>query len=155
MNAVVTACPTGSTNVYATKSYLSRYCIPTDTASTTYKTIMNNIGGDALSKYMGDLITCWWVLLVVAGAAFLYGFVYMFFLKCCAKVLVWVSIFACFLALLGGGAYFWQTRDNYEKEDSNYDYMTYGAYTLWGLAAFYFILILCCCNRIRLGLAVI
>jgi len=35
-----------------------------------------------------------------------------------------------------------------------FKYMTYGSYTLWGLAGLMLILMLCCYNAIKLGIAV-
>lgn len=101
-----------------------------------------------------DLVNCWQVMVICIGAAFIIGLLYLLLLRCCVGVMVWATIFAV-LAILGGGGYWaYRTKDRYDTEDQNYKYLLYGAYTLWGLTVFYLLLILCCCSRIRLAVAI-
>lgn len=103
---------------------------------------------------MADLYTVWWVLLVCAGLSFLLGFVYMCFIKCCAKILVWITVFLGFFILLGMGLFLYFTSTQYEPGDSTRDNMRYVAYGFFGLCAVYILILLCCCNKIRLGVAI-
>ena len=67
---------------------------------------------------------------------------------------MWISILGI-IAILGGGGYWaFITKDNYQTTDNNYLYLQYGAYALWGLDGLFFLLVLCCCSRIRLAVAI-
>ena len=90
---------------------------------------------------------------MVLGIAFVLGFIYMFLLKYCAKIIAWVSILGL-MGCLGGGGYYLYSRRN-DVVASNYDYYLYGSYVLWGVAALYLLILLCMCNRIRLAIAII
>lgn len=83
------------------------------------------------------------------------GLLYLLILRCCAGIIVWTTIFGI-LAVLGGGGYWaYRTKDNYDESDGNYKYLQYGAYALWGIAGLFLLIVLCCCGRIRLAVAVI
>ena len=93
-------------------------------------------------------------MLICVGAAFIIGMIYLIILRCCVGVIVWFTIFGVLAALGGGGYWVYRTKDNYEESDNNYKYLTYGAYAIWGIAGAFFLLILCCCGRIRLAVAI-
>lgn len=67
---------------------------------------------------------------------------------------MWVTVFLGFFVLLGFGLFLYFTASTYDDEDSTKDYMTYTAYGIFGLCALYLLVLLCCCNRIRLGVAI-
>jgi len=104
---------------------------------------------------MADLYAVWYIVAISVGVAFVLGFVYMFILKLCAGFMVWLSLVAIFLILAGSAAYLYLNLDNYDEQDTNYDYVKYGSYTLGGLAVLFVLIVLCLCNRIRLGIAII
>jgi Plasma-membrane choline transporter len=79
---------------------------------------------------------------------------YLLVLRCCAGVIIWVSIFFIMACFGAGGFWVYNYRLNYETADPNYKYMTYGAYALWGLDAAFALLVLCMCSRIRLAVAI-
>lgn len=139
---------------------LGKYCIPnTDTLEDAALKRFNDdfyekYNIDKLSDYITDLINAWEVMLICLGAAFILGMLYLVILRCCAGVLIWTTIFAI-IAITGGGGYWLYThKDTYEESDNNYKYMQYGAYALWGLAGLFFLMMICCCNRIRLAVAI-
>ena len=68
--------------------------------------------------------------------------------------MVWGTIFLGFFVILACGLYLYLTAGNYDDADSTHDYMLYGAYTIFALAAVYLVILLCCCNRLRLGIAI-
>jgi uncharacterized membrane protein YphA (DoxX/SURF4 family) len=93
-------------------------------------------------------------MLICLGAAFVIGMIYLVILRCCAGVMVWTTIFAI-LAILGGGGYWlYRYRTNYPESDNTHYYVTYGAYTIWGIGGLFLLIIICCCNRIRLAVAI-
>lgn len=90
---------------------------------------------------------------MVLGIAFVLGFFYMAFLRYCAKIIAWVSILGLLACLGGGGYYLFTQKDT--ASASSYNYYLYGSYTMYGLAAFYLLVLLCMCSRIRLAIAII
>jgi hypothetical protein len=100
------------------------------------------------------LIKAWYVLAISIGVAFFVAITYLFVLRCCAGVIIWMSIFGILGAFGAGGYWAYMTRLNYDVSDPNYNYLQYGAFTLWGLAGLFALISLCCCSRIRLAVAV-
>ena len=91
---------------------------------------------------------------ICIGVAFAIGMIYLVILRFLAGVIIWFSIFAI-LGVIGGGGYWcYYTKDSYDVSNNNHKYLEYGAYALWGIDGAFFILIVCCCSRIRLAVAV-
>lgn len=142
---------------------LNRYCLP-DLANLSNDTIeaLTNFTQnynkyfdvDKLSDYITDLINVWQVIAITVGTAFVIGMIYMVLIRCFAGVLIWVSIFSIMGILGGGGYWVWMYRTHYDTTDNNYKYFQYGAYGIWGLDGLFLILVLCCCTRIRLAVAI-
>jgi Plasma-membrane choline transporter len=103
---------------------------------------------------VSDIFAVWYVIAICVGVAFLLGFVYMVLLRCCASLLVFVTLVGILLSLGGGGVWLYFMKNNYISTSENYKYCLYGAYTLWGIDGAYAIILLCLCNRIRLGVAI-
>lgn len=122
--------------------------------SAVYDDILKLWNNDYLTAYMGDLYICWWVFIVCGVTAFLLGFVYMWFLKCCGKLIVWFTVFLGFFVLLGLAIFMYYIAYTYEAGDSNRDYLLYVSYSIFGLCLVYLLILLCCCNKIRLGIAI-
>lgn len=102
-----------------------------------------------------DLVNCWQVMLICVGAAFILGMLYMVIMRCCVGIIVWFTIFGVLAALGGGGYWVYKTKDNYDQSDDNYKYLQYGAYALWGIGGAFFLIVLCCCGRIRIAVAIL
>jgi hypothetical protein len=138
-----------------------RFCIPTSESlkNATVNAFMNNFYEkydiDKYTSYVADLINVWYIMAICVGGAFIIGIIYLLILRCCAGVIIWGSILAI-LAIIGGGGYwvYFVARNKYQPSDKNYDYLTYGAYILWGLDGLFFLIVLCCCSRIRLAVAI-
>lgn len=100
------------------------------------------------------MINVWQVIAITVGTAFVIGMIYMILIRCFAGVLIWFSIIGI-IAILGGGGYWvYLYRTHFASTDNNYKYFLYGAYSLWGLDGLFVIIVLCCCNRIRLAVAI-
>lgn len=65
------------------------------------------------------------------------------------------SLISIFIMIAGLGVWAFFSKSNYSTTDQNYKYLLYGAYILWAVAGLYLLILLCLCNRIRLGLSVI
>lgn len=93
---------------------------------------------------------------IAVGTAFVLGMIYMLILRCCAGVIVFLSLVGILVMLGGGGAWiYFIGRYRYDPSDKNFNYMTIGSYVIWGIAGTYLLILLCLCNRIRLGVAII
>lgn len=142
---------------------LGKYCLPDLTAlNNITKPILEpfmqkfykNYDVEKYTAYIADLAKAWYVMAICVGAAVVVSLVYLLILRCCAGVLIWLSIFGILGAMGGGGYWLYATKDNYPIEDPTHNYMQYGAYALWGVAGFFALLSLCCCSRIRLAVAI-
>jgi hypothetical protein len=109
---------------------------------------------DKFTQYIADLYKAWYVMAISVGVAFFTAIVYLLILRCFAGVLIWVSIAGILAAIGGGGYWAYQTRLQYDVTDKNYMYLQYGAYALWGICGAFAVLVLLCCSRIRLAVAV-
>lgn len=80
--------------------------------------------------------------------------IYLFLLRCFAKPLLYISFVLIFALLLGGGFYVYYLGDRYEAKDHTRSVMRGMGILLWILTGIYFIILMCCCSRIRLGIAI-
>lgn len=88
----------------------------------------------------------------------------MFLLRCLAGCIVWVSLFGTIFVLLGLGLLFLYNAGKLSQIASvitylgvpsiNSQYNEPVGWTLIGLSGAFFILVLCCCSRIRLAVAI-
>lgn len=160
---------------------IDRYCLPSPEAvlnSTIVKHFKEAFFGeflsDKFSEYLADAFAVWYVLAISVGSAFILGLIFMLFLRCCAGVIIFFCLIAIFILLGGSGVWFYLVGRAWyvDKIDGvtfsifdastftitnerNFNIMTYCSYALWGLCGLYLIILLCLCNRIRLGVAII
>ena len=109
---------------------------------------------NGLAKYMGDAAICWWVFLVMIGISFVISLIYLILLRCFAKPLLYISFIVIFGLLLGGGFYVFYSAARYEQSDNTYTIMRGMGILIWILCGIYTLILLCCCSRIRLGIAI-
>lgn len=110
---------------------------------------------DGLSNYMGDLATCWWVFIVMAFISLAISIIYLILLRCFAKPIMYLSFVLILVLLAGGGAYVFAQQHNYEEGDNTRSVMKWMGIVLWILTGIYFVILMCCCGRIRLGIAIL
>lgn len=103
---------------------------------------------------MGDLGTAWYIFLIMIGISLVLCLIYLFLLRCFAKPLLYISFVLIFGLLLGGGFYVYYLGDRYEPNDHTRSVMRGMGILLWILTGIYSIILLCCCSRIRLGIAI-
>ena len=103
---------------------------------------------------MGDLGTAWYIFLIMLGISLVLCLLYLFLLRCFAKPLLYISFVLIFALLLGGGFYVYYLGDRYESGDHTRSVMRGMGILLWILTGIYTIILLCCCSRIRLGIAI-
>jgi hypothetical protein len=102
---------------------MNKYCLP-DTAALQNKTIAafkdnfyTQFHVDKFTDYITDLVNVWYVMVICVGVAFVLGFVYMVILKCCAGIIMFLSIVAIFAIIAGGGVWCYFTKNNYDTTD--------------------------------------
>jgi len=122
--------------------------------NTFYNNFYSTYDVGTLTNYISDLINAWQVELISVGAAFVIGIIYLMLLRCCAGVMVWTTILAVIAVLGGGGYWVYEYRNNYATTNNTYKYLEYGAYAIWGIDGLFVLLVLCCCSRIRLAVAI-
>jgi len=103
---------------------------------------------------MGDLATAWYIFLIMIGISLVLCLIYLILLRCFAKPMLYISFVMIFALLLGGGFYVYYLADRYEDGDHTRSVMRGMGILLWILTGIYSIILLCCCSRIRLGIAI-
>lgn len=102
---------------------------------------------------MVDIGVCWWVELATLGIAAFLSSIYLFLLRCIAKPLLYVSFILIFILAVGGGFYVFEYSSHYTSTDT-VDAMKGMGILLWILAGLYLIILMCCCSRIQLAVAI-
>jgi hypothetical protein len=98
---------------------MNRYCMPTDTALinssiAAFETdFYTKYHVDKFTDYIADLYSVWYVMVICIGVAFVFGFIYMFVLKCCAGIIMFFSLISIFGLIAGGGYWAYSTKSNY------------------------------------------
>jgi hypothetical protein len=111
------------------------------------------VSGD-LGRYFGDLGTCWWIFLVMLGISTTIAMIYLFLLRCVAKPLIYISFVLILAILIASGAYVFASYKYYSEGDSTRNVMKGMGILIWIIAGIYLIVLLCCCSRIRLAIAI-
>lgn len=115
---------------------------------------MENLTSGDLGRYMGDLSTAWYIFLIMGGITMVLCLIYLILLRCFAKPMLYISFVLIFILLLGGGFYVYYLSEKYEDGDNTRSVMKGMGILLWILCGVYAIILLCCCSRIRLGIAI-
>ena len=131
---------------------LDRYCLPSLTS--LRQSFFSGSEAEKVGQYLSDLYTAWKVLLIAAGMSFVLAFAYMLLLRCCAKLLVWVTLIG-FLGLFAALGYFFYDKVN--STDDEGDQLNYKiiAFIFWGVDAIFLLGILCLYDDIQNALAII
>lgn len=105
--------------------------------------------GDGVAEIVNDIIVAWPVILASIGIAFVAGYIFLFFLRCFGGCLIWIAFLASVLLAAGGGWYAHKlsSTEEYVGTDTA-DYLVYSAYTLWGVAILFVLILMCCYSRL-------
>ena len=89
-------------------SLLDRYCVPkiseyVETAVNTYVPAeFSTAVSVGLGDMVGDIITSWWAILTMAFGGLLISMIFLYILRLCVGVFIWISIWLCFLIMIAG-----------------------------------------------------
>ena len=125
-----------------------------DTYETFKKLFTETVMNDKMTSYIADIATAWKVIAVCAATSLVLAYLYLFLVKCIGGLIVWASIAAIQISLIGGGAYCFVQSGNYDEDHDYYTWLKYAAYVIWGVGALFLCCICCCWTAIRIGIAV-
>jgi hypothetical protein len=136
-----------------------QFCLPTKAVAKEYvKNILDTLNKTAggATKYVVELGLCWEIVLIMAFGTFLISILYIVLLRWLTKPLLYLSMMAILIGFVVLGGWNWLKRSEYDPvaESKNYDFATSGAITAWVVGFFYFLLISCCWNSIKVGVAI-
>jgi Plasma-membrane choline transporter len=120
-----------------------------------------------VANLITDVMTNWKYLLAALGFAILVSFIFMFLLRCIAGCVVWCSLFGIILFFIGIGLLFLYSAGKIGGDHANTVVTTLGVPSVsasanneiygWvaiGIGCLFLIVVLCCCSRLRLAVAV-
>lgn len=170
--ACVDACPANGTNLnctgwtdlcpatpsipatYPSVSVGGVFCVP-DPSSVQNAT---QVSAADITQSMTDTQSAYLVLIGAVVAAFILGIVYVVFLRCCAGVVIWLSILSFILGMIAVGVYMFLYTQGIEIVKSPFDLSTanqqslqIASYVLWSVAAISVVLVIVLYKRIKLG----
>lgn len=133
-------------------------CIPDPTDNSVVQAVNTNI----LTRVFADIKVCWTIFLGALGASFILGFIYFLFMRICAGVVVWLSIFTFVLGTLAIGIYMFMYTKGvrlvevpFNLSQYSRDSLEYTSYALWFLSFLSLLIVVCAWSRIRLAIAVV
>lgn len=131
---------------------IGRYCLPD--AKEAIERFFDAAGADKLGQYLSDLYSAWKVLLLAVLFGFVFSLVYMILIRCCAKVLVWITFLAFIVLLAVLGYLFFRKYQDAIDEGDELNYLVL-AILFWSFDGLFLLLIFCCYDEIQSALAVI
>jgi hypothetical protein len=85
----------------------------------------------------------------------LLGYLYLYVIRLLGGVIIWLSFALSLLIIAASGFYtYFYARNEYDPLNPTYRYLEIASYVLWGIAGALLVLILCCVNAIKIGVAV-
>lgn len=145
---------------YATKAY-SGFCAPNgnsednrDGVEKLKQAFFESTYGSKVVVWAGDIYKSWAVILVVAVISLFLGYLYLYIIRLLGGAIIWITFVLLALCLAGAGGYSFYKSGEYDPENPYYNYLKWGAYVLWALDAIVLILMCCCYNAIKLGIAI-
>ena len=119
-----------------------------------------NLGYFSTSRFtswISAIFVCWKAIAASVVWSFAICLIFLLFIRCCASVLIYSIILLVFAAFVILGVVFHKRIDYYDGtgEDTYKTTMEVLQYVCWGIAAIWFLFILCMCNKIRLSVALL
>lgn len=160
-----------SKGIYEGKGYLTRFCLPDGalylksnssddvvnvSKSDIYDEVTSAISYETMSEWVTDAWICWPVMFIVAAITIVIAAVYLFLLRYCVGVMVWISIILTFIALLLLAIFFhWSGVNQYSEDSNTRKTLKILAYIMYAVSALFILYIFCMCSRIRLAIAIL
>jgi hypothetical protein len=95
---------------------LGKYCLPDpmfvmDELKPFVEKFYKDYDVSKYTAYISDLGKAWYVMAISIGVAVVTAIIYLLVLRCCAGVMIWLSILGILGALGGGGYWLFATKD--------------------------------------------
>lgn len=103
---------------------------------------------------MMDIYSGWKVLVIAVGLGFIFSLMYMVFLRCCTKILIWISFIGFFVLLGIMGGFFFQKYKTETDEDYILIYKVL-VIVFWCAGGLVLLLFFCLYNDIQVSLSII
>lgn len=104
--------------LFLIKSHLAlgKYCLPDpkflmDELKPFVEKFYKDYDVSKYTAYIADLAKAWYVMAISIGVAVVTSIIYLLVLRCCAGVMIWMSILGIIGALGGGGYWLYATKD--------------------------------------------
>jgi len=118
------------------------------------KKFFQSAATDKIGEYLSDLYSAWKVFLIAVALSFVFSLVYMVVLRCCAKLLMWVTFLAFFVLLAVIGYFFYAKSVETVNDGDKLNYQVL-AVIFWVIDFILILVILCIYDDIQLALTVI
>lgn len=133
-------------------------CLPIVSTLPINETSQFNIGGfglNDLQSYARDIRESWKIFLICLFFTFVLIFLWNWMLRAFAEILAWFSIFIVGVGIvaIGFGIKYYKTVNQPDATTSKW--LDYAAYTVWGLAGFYALVVLCTFYAIKISIKVL
>lgn len=128
-----------------------RYCLPNDEGA---KTFFKSASNDKLGEYIMDLYIAWKVFLIAIAISFVLALVYMMVIRCCGKLIVWVTFIAFVILLAVIGYFFYDKAVNAVDDGDELNYKVL-AIMFWCIDGVLVIVLFCLFDEIQLALTII
>ena len=141
--------------VYVKYDVVKNYVSNEDSANQIFN--LGYFSTSRLSSWMSDLFICWKAIAASVVWSFVLCLIFLLFIRCCAAFLIYAIILMILAAFIILGVVFHRRIDYYEGtgEDTYKTTMEVLQYVCFGIAAVWFLFILCMCNKIRLSVALL
>lgn len=148
---------------YNTQVFANSFCLPgedfkdiidQETLNAFKDAFLESAVGAKTVQWAADIARAWKIFAIGAAGTFVLGYLYLFVIRCIGGIIIYFSLAIILIALGAAGGYSFYMRKEFTEGDQYYDYLTYGAYVLWGLCVLMCLILCCCWNAIKLGIAV-
>ena len=146
---------TSGGEVYVKYDAVKNYVSNEDSANQIFN--LGYFSTSRFSSWMSDLFICWKAIAASVVWSFVICLIFLLFIRCCAAFLIYAIILIILAAFIILGVVFHKRIDYYEGtgEDTYKTTMEVLQYVCFGIAAVWFLFILCMCNKIRLSVALL
>jgi len=143
---------------YSGADFLGRFCLPEkSTAQALYSAVSGEIQAGGALEWAQDVLFTWSASLAVLGISLFLSLFYMGLLRSCTALVVYLSILAVLVAIVGVGLGIQYQADlnyNTSAQETDYTVLTYLSYACYGACGLFLVLILFMWRRIKLAIAI-
>lgn len=118
------------------------------------KYFYEDIAGDGGQAAIADIAAAGPVIAWSCLTALILGYAFLFIIRLIGGLIIYLFLILLELTLVFAGLYVHFHAQTYADDDEYKQYIQYGAYIIWGLAAIEFLCVCCCWTQIKIAVAV-